>query len=88
MARTTLEELKIDIKSINEEIKGSGSKLILGQRYGYKAVDEGYENLEKFAGVRIKRTLISGISSGEVETYLRGVSDGIRLYQKKLEKVV
>jgi len=87
MSRISEKELERDIKNINEEIKGSGSKLILGQRYGYKAIDEGYEDSEKHHG-GIKATLISGIPSGEVDTFLRGVSVGIRLHEQKIKEVV
>ncbi len=68
MGRVSEHDLQIKIDWINQGLK-KGNKIVLGKRYGYKAID-----IHRNGGVD---TLKTGLSSGEVDLYLDGMYDAI-----------
>jgi len=71
--RTTLKDINLRLKAINLALghTRSGREIRLGRRYGYKALD-----LYDKKG-NMKRTLVSGLSSGQVMKYLDAFQDGM-----------
>lgn len=82
MARVTLNDLKMLINRINEFIKNTGYMIILGQRYGYKAIDLGYSDGRS----SIVDTLMSGMTTGETYLYLSGMLASLYIMKKKRRK--
>lgn len=66
MARTSVYELKEMVDKINETLKRNKYKIVLGQRYGYYAID-------LYTKRGAERTLISGLHAGEAKLVLSGM---------------
>lgn len=73
MARATLKDIEGALKTFNGIIEESGFEVVLGQRYGYKALD-----LYRRGG-GVKKTLQSGMTSSEVLNYIWAMVEGIKL---------
>lgn len=69
--RITIDDLDQVLNIINKDMP-SGYYLVLGQRYGYKAVD-----LMQGDSSGIVKTMISGVRSGEVYDWLNAYHEGM-----------
>lgn len=71
--RITNADLDQMLNIINKDMP-NGLYLVVGQRYGYKAVD-----LMREDSSGVVRTMISGVRSGEVYTWLNAYHDGMMM---------
>jgi hypothetical protein len=85
--RTTDKDLKWAQNRVNNLLKGTGHKVFVDSRYGYKAVDLGYEKPEEHHH-GIRRTLVTGISSGTALMYLDAMGNALELKERKLKDVI
>lgn len=79
MARTTISELNESLKSINEELNKIGLSWHLGERYGYKAIDE-----YRISG-GLHRTIKTGLAAGEIGLFLDGVNRGLEIMKENCD---
>jgi hypothetical protein len=75
--RTTDKDLRWAQDRVNALLKGTGHRVEVGSRYGYKAVDLGYEDHEKIG--RLQKTLVTGIPAGTVLMYLEAMENALEL---------
>ena len=74
MKRTTLEDIRGKMDYFNNYyLKGKKVNIKLGRRYGHKYIDV-YDNQGK-----LKKTIASGLTSGEVIDFIDGMMKGIQL---------
>jgi phosphoenolpyruvate carboxylase len=85
--RTTDKDLRWAEDRVNELLKGTGHKVFVGSRYGYKAVDLGYEDSEKHHG-GLQKTLVTGIPAGTALMYLEAMETALELKERKLKDVM
>jgi len=78
--RTTKKEILEWLETANRLIAESGYRLILGERYGYKAIDLGYTDRGS-----ICRTLKTGMTAGECIDYISAFLTGIEIYTYRRE---
>lgn len=76
MARTTVSEINESLKDVNEELNKIGLSWHLGERYGYKAIDE-----HRVSG-GMSRTIKTGLAAGQVSFFLDGVHEGMEIMKK------
>jgi hypothetical protein len=74
--KTTLQNLESIFEIFNDMIKQSNLKIVLGQRYGKKAID-----LYSVDG-KMDNTIIAGLTAGEVWDYINAMLRGIELFTK------
>jgi hypothetical protein len=82
--KVTREQLDRMAETINRMLKGTGNKIVIGGRYGYTAVDLGYE--DKPYG--LQDTLRSGMTKKETLEYMWALKKGMELAEKKIGKVI
>jgi hypothetical protein len=87
--RTTDKDLKWAQDRVNALLKGTGHKVEVGSRYGYKAVDLGYEEaLSEKHHHGLQRTLVTGIPAGTALMYLEAMETALELKERKLKEVM
>lgn len=78
--RRTIAHLENIVERANDILAGANNKykLVIGQRYGYTAIDLGYRDNSH----AIERTLRAGMTKTEAYDYVEAMLDGIDLYTR------
>ena len=82
MERIRQEQLKNMEKRVNEALKGTGHTVLTGGRYGYTAIDIGYEGVPH----SLQSTLLTGLTKREAYDILYGMARALEMKETPVSK--